>query len=270
MFKSIGNKINFTITAVLVVCFAVFFVILDNKTVNDLWEQKLNQARIINQQLMFLKGWVGKQRGVWIEGYNSTIDQKGKFGRKNTSIILGELSQATAGNKAYKFKVISPIPINKNNKSDAFENQSLMQLKMMGGNSEIYKIDKEKEVFRYIKPMITSKMCISCHPDYKVGNVDGGISITIPIDDVFEQIKQNRIYFLIFGSFTLVVILLMMIFLLQGLVVKPIKFLTERTEKISTGDINVSAEMERKDEIGLLSNAVERLRISFKKLTDMK
>lgn len=270
MFKSIGNKINFTITVVLVVCFAAFFIVLDNKTVNDLWDQKLNQARVINQQLSFLKGWVSHQRGVWVRNYKSTIQQSGKFGRKNTSIILGELSEATVGNKDYKFKVISPIPINPNNTSDTYENQSLMQLKMMGGDAEIYKVDEKNKVFRYIKPMVTSKQCMSCHPDYTIGNVDGGISITIPIDDVVAKIKQNRIYFLVFGTSTLIIILSIMVFLLKGLVVKPIKFLTDRTERISTGDMNISAEMDRDDEIGLLANAVERLRISFKKMTDMK
>jgi methyl-accepting chemotaxis protein len=269
MFKSIGNKINFTVIVVLVICFAIFFFILDQKTVNDLWSQKLKQARVIYQQLNFLKQWVGQQKGVWIKNYKSPIQQSGKFGRKNTSIILGELSQATVGNKDYKFKVISPIPINEKNRSDTFENQALMKLKMQGGDAEIYKIDYDKKVFRYVKPMLTSKMCISCHPNYTIGNVDGGISIQIPIEDVFIQIKQHRIYLLIFAVITLLIMISIMVFLLRALVVKPIKYLTDKTDKISKGDMNVSAEMNRDDEIGHLAKAVERLRISFKKITDM-
>jgi HAMP domain-containing protein len=269
-FKSLGNKINATITVVLVICFAVFFFILDQKTVNDLWNQKIKQARVIYQQLNFLKQWVGHQKGVWIKGYKSPIDQIGEFGRKNTSIILGELSQATVGNKEYKFRVVSPIPINKANMSDTFENQSLMKLKMQGGDAEIYKIDYENKVFRYVKPMVTSKMCIGCHPNYTVGNVDGGISITIPIEDVFVQIKQHRIYLIAFASITLIIIIIIMVVLLKGLVVQPIRVLTEKTEKISQGEMNISAEMDRNDEIGHLAKAVERLRISVKKMTNMK
>lgn len=270
MFNSIGNRINFTLTVVLAICFAIFFVILDQKTVNDLWDQKLKQARVINQQLSFLKQWTSHQKGVWVKGYKSSIEQQGRFGRKNTSIILGELSEATVGNKDYKFRVISPRPLNKNNMSDTFENKALMSLKMEGGDAEIYEIDKKNSVFRFVKPMVTSKQCMSCHPDYTIGNVDGGISIRIPIDDVFAQIKQNRIYFLIFGTITLISILIVMVFLMKGLIVKPIEILTEKTEKISMGEMNISAEIDRDDEIGALAKAVERLRISFKKMMDMQ
>ena len=61
-----------------------------------------------------------------------------------------------------------------------------------------------------------------------------------------------------------------MVFLLKGLVVKTIEVLTEKTEKISMGEMNVSTEIDRDDEIGALARAVERLRISFKKMMDMQ
>ncbi len=270
MFKSIGTKINLTIAIVLISCLGLFFIVLDRKTVNDLWNQKLNQARVIYQQLDFLKRWVGHQKGVWIKGYKSPIGNENGFGRKNTSIILGELSQSVVGNKDYVFRVVSPKPINKNNLTTPFENKALMRLKMNGGQGEVYEIDKSNKVFKYVKPMVTAKFCISCHPDYKLGNVDGGISISIPIKDVELQIKKNRIYFLIFGIVTVVVILVVMVTLMRNLVVTPIKILTEKTEKISIGEMNLSAEMDREDEIGHLAKAVERLRISFKKLMNMK
>jgi methyl-accepting chemotaxis protein len=270
MFKSLGTKINLTIALVLISCLGLFFIILDKKTINDLWNQKLNQARVIYQQLNFLKKWVGHQKGVWVKGYKSPIDNEHGFGRKNTSIILGELSQAVVGNKDYVFRVVSPKPINEKNLTTPFENKALMKLKMNGGIGEIYEIDENKQVFRYVKPMITSKFCISCHPNYTLGNVDGGISITIPISDVYLQIKKNRIYFLIFGIITVIVIIFVMITLMRNLVVTPIKILTEKTEKISIGEMNLSAEMDRDDEIGHLAKAVERLRISFKKLMKMK
>ena len=270
MFKSIGTKINLTIALVLIICLGIFFVILDRKTVNDLWAQKLNQARVIYQQLDFLKKWVGHQKGVWVKGYTSPIGNEKGFGRKNSSIIFGELSQATVGNKDYVFRAVSPNPINKKNLTTTFENKALMKLKMNAGHGEVYEVDKKAKIFKYVKPMITAKFCISCHPDYTLGGVDGGISIAIPITDVELQIKKNRIYFLIFGIVTIIVILFVMITLMKSLVVMPIKILTEKTEKISTGEMNVSAEMDREDEIGHLAKAVERLRISFKKLMNMK
>jgi methyl-accepting chemotaxis protein len=165
---------------------------------------------------------------------------------------------------------VSPKPLNPKNLSDAFENQALMKFRAMSPDAEIYKFDFDKKILRYVKPMVTSQFCLKCHPNYELGSIEGGISITIPIEDIIQQIKQNRIYYASFFGITMAVLLVIMVYLMNVIVVKPIKKLTDQADKISTGEINVSAEIHRDDEIGELSKAIERLRISFKKMMNLK
>ncbi|HCW92242.1 MAG TPA: hypothetical protein DHM44_01005 [Flexistipes sinusarabici] len=268
MFKSIQAKVNAIITVVLVLVFLFFSFFLDEKLRENAWQQKIKQAQLLYQQLSFLKTYIGKHRGIWIKNPKGDdfILKEGNFGRKNTSIVLGDLSEQAVGNDMYNFKVVSPNPIKKRNKADAFETQALMQFKTKGTDTEIYKIDKKDKVLRYIKPMVTKEFCIKCHPEYTVGDINGGISITIPIQDTLKEIRSSRIYFGIFGISTLIIVLVSLILILSNIVTKPIKQLTDRAEKISTGDISISTATEREDEIGALSNAIERLRISIKKL----
>lgn len=271
MFKSIQSRINFAIFIVLLIIFGAFYIFMDQQKKTEIVEQKLKQAKVIYQQLDYLKNWIGKNGGIWIKDIKDDryIVKEGNFARKNTSIVLAELSDASLGNKDYKFRVVSPKPINPKNLSDAFENQALMKFRTMSENAEIYKIDYDKKILRYVKPMVTSQFCIKCHPDYVLGSIEGGISITIPIDDVINQIKNNRIYYASFFGVTMVVLLIIMIILMNSIIVRPIRQLTEQADKISTGEINVSAEMARNDEIGELSRAIERLRISFKKMLNL-
>jgi len=244
MFKSIKAKINVAIFLVLLITFSVFYFIMDKQKKTEIMNQKLKQAQVIYQQLDYLKNWIGKNRGIWIKDIKDDryIVKEGRYARKNTSIVLGELSDASLGNKDYKFRVVSPKPINPKNISDSFENQALMRFRTMSPESEIYKFDFDKKILRYVKPIVTLEFCIKCHPNYELGSIEGGISITIPIEDIIQQIKQNRIYYASFFGVAMVVLLVIMVYFMNVIVVKPIKKLTDQADKISTGEINASAE----------------------------
>lgn len=272
MFKGIQAKINFSILIVLVVSFSAFFLIIDKKRSNEIIEEKLREARVVYGQIKVLQNYIGKNRGIWIKNPddNRNVAKEGNFVRKNTSIVLAELSDALIGNKDYTFRVVSPKPLNSKNISNNFENQAFMKFRTIGENAEVYKFDFEKEILTYVKPMVTEAFCIKCHPDYELGGIEGGISIQIPVTDSIVKLKSNRIYYASFFGITLIILLIIMVTLMNVIVVKPIKKLTENADKISTGELNVSAEMHRSDEIGELSHAIERLRISFKKLMKLK
>jgi len=272
MFKGIRSKINFSISIVLIISFSVFFLIIDKKRSNEIIEEKLREARVVYSQLNVLQKYIGQNRGIWIKNPNDNryVAKEGDFIRKNTSIVLVELSDALLGNRDYTFRVVSPKPLNPKNMSDNFENQAFMKFRTLGENTEVYDFDFKNKMLTYVKPMITEDFCITCHPDYELGKIEGGISIKIPIDDSIAKLHSNRVYYASFFGITFILLVVIMLITMNLIVVKPIKTLTENTNKISTGELNVSAEMHRSDEIGNLSQAIERLRISIKKLMKLK
>lgn len=86
-------------------------------------------------------------------------------------------------------------PINPANIADAWERQALEAFAR--GAQEWAGADVSKEggtYFRYMKPMVTEEGCLKCHAKYgdKLGDIRGGVSIAIPIDDMLKAETRER------------------------------------------------------------------------------
>ena len=109
-------------------------------------------------------------------------------------------------NKKYHIKghITSLKPIRPQNKPDKWEKKALESFEK--GKKDFYSIveEKGKKYLRYMKPLMTTKVCLKCHAfqGYKVGDVRGGISVKIPMKKYyFFAMKNNKtdiiIYFFI-------------------------------------------------------------------------
>jgi len=79
----------------------------------------------------------------------------------------------------FQFKITSLNPINPTNKPDKFEEKALKMI-LDNNLTEYYEINN-KHKFRYVGALVTTESCLECHSDenYKLGNIRGGISITL-------------------------------------------------------------------------------------------
>ncbi|MDR0826560.1 MAG: response regulator [Desulfovibrio sp.] len=91
---------------------------------------------------------------------------------------LGALKSGVLGH------ITSRTPIRKGNEPDPWEGRALEQLE---GQivTEVSSIESMEggEYLRFMQPLITEESCLSCHAyqGYKVGDVRGGISISVPM-----------------------------------------------------------------------------------------
>lgn len=92
-------------------------------------------------------------------------------------------------------------PINPNNAPDKFEKSALEQFD--SGISEFSTLEKDNDVayFRYMAPLVVDEACMMCHAQqgYKVGDIRGGISVTVHADDLILEIKRAQIFMVIAG-----------------------------------------------------------------------
>lgn len=91
-----------------------------------------------------------------------------------------ELAEKTHGHKGH---ITSLNPIRPQNAPDPWERQALNRIEQ--GETEVSSIeimDKTKYL-RLMSPLITERGCLTCHVDqgYKIGDIRGGISISIPM-----------------------------------------------------------------------------------------
>ncbi|MCG6931836.1 MAG: DUF3365 domain-containing protein, partial [Desulfofustis sp.] len=136
---------------------------------------------------------------------------------------------------------------------------------------EIESADKKKTL-RYIAPLLVKESCLTCHSEhgYKVGDIRGALSISIPIEWADAVIKKNMRKILMLGVCSVILVSALMYVLFNALVTSRLSKLELAMDSypdavnpdtmLPTGD----------DEIGRLSSRFsalcERLEHSSKKL----
>lgn len=154
--------------------------------------------------ILFCGKWSALEEGFYVPRSKVTIlspdldlpnrNVETKDGIKLTLIIPKYLME-TIHNKVGEAKshFVSLKPTNSNNKPDSWEAQALkaMEKGIIKEKLELQKLNGE-DYFRYIAPIILEKSCLKCHSKegYKIGNIRGGISVSIPFDKLNEPFKS--------------------------------------------------------------------------------
>jgi len=84
------------------------------------------------------------------------------------------------------------------------------------------------------------------------------VRISVPYSEIIKEGRQAVINSIIAGVFLLVVGLLI-IFALVNKLTKPLTRLVEQTNKVAQGDLTVTIEITRNDEIGLLAHSMQKM-----------
>ncbi len=229
-----------------------------------IFKQVESQARILFKQIVLTRRWIADHGGIFVEKLpwveknpylkkSEIIDITGKrYIKENPAFVTRELSEYSKKEGLYWFHITSLKLVNPANAPDEFETIALKRFETedIQELTTIQNVEGSK-LFRFIAPLYVEPPCLSCHPGYRLGDVRGAISVTIPINHVYTSIRHNRIIMAV-GTLFISFILLSVLYLsLRKLVIKPITGLKEALENYHGGNyINIKARSE--DEIGVL------------------
>jgi hypothetical protein len=93
-------------------------------------------------------------------------------------------------------KITSTMPINPNNEADDWEYAALKSMENgeMEEFSELQPVKarngETQEHMRFIRQLVTEESCLKCHPDYEIGKIRGGISVSVPVNPTREAMKR--------------------------------------------------------------------------------
>ena len=172
------------------------------------------------KDLMFRK-WVAMHGGVYVFPTKKTPPNPYLAMIKDRDLLTTTGKKLTLMNPAYTLRelmdnfqgmygetghITSLKLLNPHNKPDNWEKKTLQKFekKEFLEYSEFYNY-KGSEQLRYMKALIIQQSCLKCHADqgYKVGDIRGGVSITIPMekynnDGKIEKQKMIYLHLLIF------------------------------------------------------------------------
>ncbi len=111
----------------------------------------------------------------------------------NPAYMTRQVYELAKDRRAVKGHITSLNPLRPQNAADPWETKALRTFEL--GNkeySELVEMDG-KTFLRLMQPFTTQKPCLKCHADqgYKLGDIRGGISISIPMDNYFAGYKSS-------------------------------------------------------------------------------
>lgn len=105
---------------------------------------------------------------------------------------IGELA-AKEQDLHIRLHITSLKPIRPENTPDPWETNALQYFEQ--GHKEIAGVEKEsgQNYLRYMAPLMVKQACLSCHAKqgYKVGDVRGGISISLQMDSIEKAMQED-------------------------------------------------------------------------------
>ncbi len=237
-------------------------------------QQATRQAKMLFNQILITRQWVADHNGLFLVkgpgveenpflADGQIQDEEGNWlVKRNPAMVTRELSAYAAKQGMGQFNVTSLNPMNPDNIPDKFERGSLEQFDQ--GRAEAVSIEKSEDSqrLRYMAPLKVDSGCLECHTGqgYDIGDIRGGMSVSIPIDWAFAEIKQNNRLLLNIAIATIIIVSLTIFFLFDLLVAKRLQKLARQMDLYpEQRTFDASDDIEPNDEIGSLSGNFRKL-----------
>lgn len=231
---------TFFLSTGLLIFFVLFgiFIDMEMRTRRLINEENLIRARVLFKTVLLTRKWNANYGGVYVEkkeGVQSNpylehpditaVDGK-VYTLRNPALMTRELSEFAEKEDLFNFRITSLHPINPNNVPDAFEKSALEQFEA-GKSKEVFwnEVIKERAYFRYMAPLYVENDCLYCHKQQpsEIGNINGGISVSLDIEDLQQKIRRNTFFIALFGLITVVLVLGLIYFFTRKLIRKLIE-----------------------------------------------
>jgi PAS domain S-box-containing protein len=192
-------------------------------------------------------------------------------------VVATQVAKRVTQHTKYYVRQVSLRYRNPENSPDTYETA---QLKVFAKDPsrEAYNIVKSGGVrsFRYMQPMLATTSCLECHGsyetapkfvqerfppghysyNYRVGDVIGAVSVTIPMKDLYADLGANLEFDLLSRGGAFLIVILILGAILRRQIVDPVKMLSDQiTHVTQTGDFETKLPQQSRDEIGQLFGA---------------
>ena len=169
-----------------------------------------NGARNMFRMIVLTRAWNAQHGGVYVP-VTETLKPNAALDHPRRDITTTDGQQLTMVNPAFMTRLLSELaetqdvsafhitslkPLRPGNKADDWERIALQDFEK--GLKEKIEIISPQDIrlakLRYMAPLPVMQSCMYCHEKqgYKVGDIRGGISVTLPLKDVYEAAKASR------------------------------------------------------------------------------
>jgi len=213
-------------------------------------EQVYNEADALFDSIVIMRRWNAEHGGVYVvkkpgeksNQYLNNPDITDTSGRvytlKNPALMTREMSKYAESVGDFSFHITSLKLKNPDNRPDPWEADALRSFEAGAAEASEVVIEGDRRLYRLMKPLIVEAPCLKCHDDqgYKVGDVRGGISVTLPYDAANKAVRANYAGMAVLGLLIVLVFVAIMYFFVWRLMERLARQKAELIELNETKD----------------------------------
>ena len=158
--------------------------------------------------------------------------------------------------------------MNPTNAPDAFETKVLKQFEISPTEFTEMILEDGQPRYRFMAPLHVKKSCLKCHgfQGYKVGDIRGAISISVPMDTEIQVIDSERKFLLLGSVVILLTVMLLLIFISWHLITNPIDIMRKFAASYMGKEHKLEPHiLRRQDEVGELARSLQASSIEIRK-----
>ena len=175
--------------------FTIFQFLVSSQNQKKLSKQQIIQeAKAHFQSMVDARSWNAKFGGVYVKSKdglkpNPYLKNNILYTDKNETLIkinpawmTRQISEISNKQGSYHFKITSLLPINPSNRADEFETKALKYFEKHKDHKYFYRFNNETNSFNFMGSLVVTESCMKCHrhQGYSVGDIRGGIRVSIP------------------------------------------------------------------------------------------
>jgi PAS domain S-box-containing protein len=183
----------------------LYYINYTYDTNKQLLETTIQQeAKSHVENIKMFRAWNSMYNGVYVKANgqitpNMYLKDNHTYTKDNELLILinpawmtRQIAEMMNTQTKYKYKIASLNPLNPINMADGFEKEALEYFENNKNKEYFSRIDHEKSLYELVGKLLVEPSCLQCHAEqgYKVGDIRGGIRVTIPISSYQENIKR--------------------------------------------------------------------------------
>ena len=260
----IGAKFNIIMSLLLISLFIVAAVLTYKREQILVNRVAIDNARSIARQIIETRDYMSSVVKEAPETNYNLVPQ----------VVATNVAKRMTAGSDYYVRQVSLRYRNPNNRPDQFESDQLTQFsgKAVLESSAIVE-QKGARVFRYMLAMKAEKTCLECHGEYdtapqfvrerfprghysynyKLGEVVGAVSVSIPMADLYRQVGTNVKVDLAYRGVIFLILIVILGALIRRTIINPVQLLSEAIVNVTkTGNFSERLPQQSSDEIGRL------------------
>lgn len=209
-----NKNLLISLIILLVISFTSFIIKYTNDTKNEYQVISKNilfqQSSTLFNNIVTMRQWSSDHGAVYVKSHegiepNPYLENNHTYTKDNELLIkinpawmTRQLSEMSNKAERYYFKITSLDPINPINIPDEFEQKALNDLEK--NKEKKFYTNIEKDMYNLLGSLKVEPSCLECHAhqNYKVGDIIGGLRVSVPIDSYVKnmEILQSKTNFL--------------------------------------------------------------------------